>query len=92
MLIVTFSILFRTCQQTPSWQLPRPDADLPRMSSDVGASRIWNRLLDAAFDNSDRRKHGMGFVGRMGTKYRKSYYIEHANIIILTTFVSISYQ
>jgi len=36
------------------------------MSSDVGASRIWNRLLDAAFDNSDRRKHGMGFVGRMG--------------------------
>ena len=59
-------INFRTCQQTPSWQLPRPDADLPRMSSDVGASRIWNRLLDAAFDNSDRRKHGMGFVGRMG--------------------------
>ena len=59
------SVHFRTCQ-TPSWQLPRPDADLPRMSSDVGASRIWNRLLDAAFDNSDRRKHGMGFVGRMG--------------------------
>ena len=49
-----------------SWQLPRPEADLsqPRMSSDVGASRIWNRLLDAAFDNSDRRKHGMGIVGR----------------------------
>ena len=35
------------------------------MSSDVGASRIWNRLLDAAFDNSDRRKHGMGVVGRV---------------------------
>lgn len=34
------------------------------MSSDVGASRIWNRLLDAAFDNSDRRKHGMGALGR----------------------------
>ncbi len=34
------------------------------MSSDVGASRIWNRLLDAAFDNSDRRKHGMGAMGR----------------------------
>ena len=38
---------------------------VPRMSSDVGASRIWNRLLDAAFDNSDRRKHGMGVVGRL---------------------------
>ncbi|QQP53244.1 Uncharacterized protein FKW44_005654, partial [Caligus rogercresseyi] len=48
-----------------SWQLPRPEQDLPRMSSDVGASRIWNRLLDAAFDNSDRRKHGMGVVGRL---------------------------
>ena len=35
------------------------------MGSDVGASRIWNRLLDAAFDNSDRRKHGMGVLGRL---------------------------
>ena len=54
-----------------SWQLPRPEADLsqPRMSSDVGASRIWNRLLDAAFDNSDRRKHGMGIVGRKCLKF-----------------------
>ena len=24
------------------------------MSSDVGVSRIWNRMLDAAFDNSNR--------------------------------------
>ena len=56
-----------------SWQLPRPEADLsqPRMSSDVGASRIWNRLLDAAFDNSDRRKHGMGIVGRKCIKLTK---------------------
>jgi hypothetical protein len=41
------------------------------MSSDVGASRIWNRLLDAAFDNSDRRKHGMGVVGRALTGRRR---------------------
>jgi len=40
------------------------------MSSDVGASRIWNRLLDAAFDNSDRRKHGMGAVGRAANARR----------------------
>ena len=46
-------------------------ADLPRMSSDVGASRIWNRLLDAAFDNSDRRKHGMGIVGRIVTRRQR---------------------
>ena len=38
---------------------------MPRMSSDVGTSRIWNKLLDAAFDNSDRRKHGMGWGGRV---------------------------
>ncbi|TRY68543.1 hypothetical protein TCAL_07253 [Tigriopus californicus] len=61
---------YRSC----SWQLPRPDApDLPpRMSSDVGASRIWNRLLDAAFDNSDRRKHGMGVVGRVVSSRRRA--------------------
>ena len=53
------------CRPNYSWQLPRSDADMPRMSSDVGASRIWNKLLDAAFDNSDRRKHGMGWGGRL---------------------------
>lgn len=52
--------------------MPRPDADIPRMGSDVGASRIWNRLLDAAFDNSDRRKHGMGYLGRMMTRRRRA--------------------
>ena len=59
---------FRSC----SWQLPRPEADIPRMGSDVGATRIWNRLLDAAFDNSDRRKHGMGYLGRMMTGRRRA--------------------
>ena len=63
-----FFFLSRSC----SWQLPRPEADMPRMSSDVGASRIWNRLLDAAFDNSDRRKHGMGFFGRLTTTRRRA--------------------
>ena len=42
------------------------------MGSDVGATRIWNRLLDAAFDNSDRRKHGMGYLGRMMTGRRRA--------------------
>ena len=42
------------------------------MGSDVGATRIWNRLLDAAFDNSDRRKHGMGYLGRMLTRRRRA--------------------
>ena len=59
---------YRSC----SWQLPRPEPDLPRMGSDVGATRIWNRLLDAAFDNSDRRKHGMGYLGRMLTRRRRA--------------------
>ena len=59
---------YRSC----SWQLPRPEADIPRMGSDVGATRIWNRLLDAAFDNSDRRKHGMGYLGRLMTRRRRA--------------------
>lgn len=49
-----------------------PSRNLPRMSSDVGASRIWNRLLDAAFDNSDRRKHGMGALGRILASRRRA--------------------
>ena len=43
-------LLFRSC----SWQLPKVESEVPRMSSDVGVSRIWNRMLDAAFDNSNR--------------------------------------
>ena len=65
-------IFYHHCSRSCSWQLPRPDADIPRMGSDVGASRIWNRLLDAAFDNSDRRKHGMGYLGRMMTRRRRA--------------------
>jgi hypothetical protein len=30
------------------------ESEVPRMCSDVGVSRIWNRMLDAAFDNSNR--------------------------------------
>ena len=40
-----------------SWQLPKTESEVPRMSSDVGVSRIWNRMLDAAFDNSNRYVH-----------------------------------
>ena len=65
-------IYFNFYRGSCSWQLPRPDADIPRMGSDVGASRIWNRLLDAAFDNSDRRKHGMGYLGRLMTRRRRA--------------------
>ena len=43
-------LYFRSC----SWQLPKTESEVPRMSSDVGVSRIWNRMLDAAFDNSNR--------------------------------------
>jgi len=53
-----------------SWQLPKTENEVPRMSSDVGVSRIWNRMLDAAFDNSNRRKHGMGLLGKVMRKRR----------------------
>ena len=43
-------VVCRSC----SWQLPKTESEVPRMSSDVGVSRIWNRMLDAAFDNSNR--------------------------------------
>jgi len=31
----------------------------------IGMGRIWGRVLDRAFDNSDRRQYGMGFIGRL---------------------------
>lgn len=31
----------------------------------IGMSKIWGRVLDRAFDNSDRRQYGMGFIGRL---------------------------
>ena len=43
------------------------DLKVPRMSSDVGVSRIWNRMLDAAFDNSNR------FLFRSFCRYLKYY-------------------
>ncbi|XP_076041642.1 rhomboid-5 isoform X2 [Oratosquilla oratoria] len=36
-----------------------------RADTRVGRSRIWTRILDRCFDNSDRRQYGMGLVGRM---------------------------
>lgn len=44
----------------------RPSSLEPQTSSsDVGMKRIWNKLLDHAFDNSNRRQYGMGVVGRL---------------------------
>ena len=55
-----YSTIFRTC----SWQLPKVESDMPRMSSDVGVSRIWNRMLDAAFDNSKDRVSSLKTLGK----------------------------
>lgn len=37
----------------------------------IGMGRIWGRVLDRAFDNSDRRQYGMGFIGRVCRYYLK---------------------
>ena len=36
-----------------------------RLEARVGRSRIWKRILDHCFDNSDRRQYGMGVTGRV---------------------------
>ena len=36
-----------------------------RLEARVGRSRIWKRILDHCFDNSDRRQYGMGITGRV---------------------------
>lgn len=39
----------------------------------IGMGRIWGRVLDRAFDNSDRRQYGMGFIGRL-CRYLRTYF------------------
>ncbi|KAG0720207.1 Inactive rhomboid protein 1 [Chionoecetes opilio] len=42
-----------------------------RSSAHIGRSRIWNRILDSCFDNSDRRQYGRGMFGRaFGRRFR----------------------
>ncbi|KAF2343962.1 hypothetical protein FHG87_025282, partial [Trinorchestia longiramus] len=42
-----------------------------RLEARVGRSRIWKRILDHCFDNSDRRQYGMGLTGRLfGRSFR----------------------
>jgi hypothetical protein len=63
---VTNEIIFKTiCYRAPSWRRSRQEAGAEATSSEVGASRIWNHVLDRALDNSDRRQYGMGLVGRL---------------------------
>ncbi|KAK8395160.1 hypothetical protein O3P69_006125 [Scylla paramamosain] len=44
-----------------------------RSSAHIGRSRIWNRILDSCFDNSDRRQYGRGLLGRaFGRRFREN--------------------
>ncbi|CAL4066401.1 unnamed protein product [Meganyctiphanes norvegica] len=36
-----------------------------RAEAHIGRSRIWTRILDSCFDNSNRRQYGMGMAGRI---------------------------
>ncbi|XP_045595914.1 inactive rhomboid protein 1 isoform X1 [Procambarus clarkii] len=49
------------------WQRPVSDSvdASGRSSAHIGRSRIWNRILDSCFDNSDRRQYGRGIAGRI---------------------------
>lgn len=41
---------------------PREVPDQEELS--VGMKRMWKRITDQLFDNSDRRQYGMGVMGR----------------------------
>ncbi|KAG1695763.1 Inactive rhomboid protein 1 [Nymphon striatum] len=65
----------RGWKRTPTPLKPPVQRHVPpdtRDGPEVGFKRIWTRLLDRAFDNSDRRQYGMGIVGRfLRRKFRK---------------------
>lgn len=51
-------------QYTRSSNWRRPPSEPSDSGPEVGCSRIWSRVLDRVFDNSNRRQYGMGVVGR----------------------------
>lgn len=53
------NIRYSNWQRNPSRRVE--DDHMPN----IGIGRIWGRVLDRAFDNSDRRQYGMGFIGRL---------------------------
>lgn len=48
--------------RSSNWR--RPPLEPSDSGPEVGCSRIWSRVLDRVFDNSNRRQYGMGVVGR----------------------------
>ncbi|GFG40974.1 hypothetical protein Cfor_02952, partial [Coptotermes formosanus] len=47
--------------RSSNWCRPLEPSD---SGPEVGCSRIWSRVLDRVFDNSNRRQYGMSVVGR----------------------------
>ncbi|XP_068084541.1 inactive rhomboid protein 1 isoform X2 [Anabrus simplex] len=57
---------YTTRERAPSWRrTPDRFESVTESGPEVGCSRIWSRVLDRVFDNSDRRQYGMGIMGRM---------------------------
>ncbi|XP_037073869.1 inactive rhomboid protein 1-like [Pollicipes pollicipes] len=56
------------------WRRPPPEQDVPDSGPGVGRRRIWARLLDRVFDNSNRRQYGRGLAARVfgGRTWRRS--------------------
>nr|CAD7424491.1 unnamed protein product [Timema monikensis] len=56
---------YTTRERPPSWRrTPERMETASESGPEVGCSRIWSRVLDRVFDNSDRRTYGMGVMGR----------------------------
>ncbi|XP_033606126.1 inactive rhomboid protein 1 isoform X3 [Cryptotermes secundus] len=49
--------------RSSNWR--RPPLEPSDSGPEVGCSRIWSRVLDRVFDNSNRRLYGMGVAGRI---------------------------
>ncbi|RXG72692.1 Inactive rhomboid protein 1 [Armadillidium vulgare] len=52
-------------QQVTSAGQTEADGGSGRGSARIGRCRIWRRILDHCFDNSDRRQYGMGLFGNL---------------------------
>ncbi|XP_063234424.1 inactive rhomboid protein 1 isoform X2 [Bacillus rossius redtenbacheri] len=56
---------YYTRERAPSWRrTPERMETASESGPEVGCSRIWTRVLDRVFDNSDRRTYGMGVMGK----------------------------
>lgn len=62
------------------------DGGSGRGSARIGRCRIWRRILDHCFDNSDRRQYGMGVFGKYCKRSLRREVFRDVDVIVVPIY------